>query len=63
MAVFSRVLGFFLLCSATGILVNERGDKNERKNEDLAFGMLWALYGKPFFLARIELIDQPPVVL
>jgi hypothetical protein len=44
----------------------KRLEENERRNEDLAlqeFGMLCALCGKPFFLARIELIDQPPVVL
>jgi hypothetical protein len=41
-------------------------EKVERKNDDLVlqeFGVLCALFGKPFFLARIELIDQPPVVL
>jgi hypothetical protein len=65
MAVF-RVLGFFL-CSATGILVKERGWKKMKGKLKIWSRNNSACYARyvvnPSFLARIELIDQPPVVL
>jgi hypothetical protein len=60
MAVF-RVLGSVSVLRNWNFSKEKSLEKNERKNEDL---VLCALCGKPFFLARIELIDQPrkPVI-